>query len=53
MKKINGTWFNIEFCKNFSAEKLRVIYNGEGKETIDALIAEIYPEKSEKAKSKK
>lgn len=52
MKNINGTWFNIGYCKTFSEDKLRKIYNGESKETLDLLIAEIYP-KEAKEKVKK
>lgn len=50
MKNINGTWFNIDFCKKFSAEKLKVIYNGESEKTLNLLIAEIYPEKTKASK---
>jgi len=49
MKNINGTWFDIDFCKQFSEDKLRKIYNGEGPETLNLLIAEIYT----KVKAKK
>jgi hypothetical protein len=52
-KQINGTWFSIDFCKKFSAEKLRLIYNGESAETLDLLIAEIYPKEVAKPKAEK
>jgi len=51
MKLIGSTYFNIEFCKKFNEDKLRRIYNGESKETLDLLIDEIYPK--EKVKEKK
>lgn len=52
-KNINGTNFDLDYCKKFSAEKLRMIYNGESKDTLDALIAEIQPEKVEKVEKPK
>jgi hypothetical protein len=48
-KNINGTNFDIDFCKRFNEDKLRKIYNGESTETLNLLIAEIYP----KVKAKK
>jgi len=48
MKNINGTWFDIDFCKRFNEDKLRKIYNGESSETLNLLIAEIYPKVKEK-----
>lgn len=53
MKNINGTNFNIDFCKKFSESKLRKIYNGESLETLNLLIAEIYPKEVEKPKKQK
>ncbi len=52
MKKINGTNFDIDFCKRFSEDKLRKIYNGETEETLNLLIAEIYPKEVKVKKSK-
>ena len=53
IKTINGTFFDIDFCKKFSAEKLRKIYNGESPDTLNLLIAEIYPEEVKEVKTKK
>lgn len=53
MKLINGTWFKLDFCKKFNAEKLRLIYNGESAETLDLLIEEIYPKEVAKPKAVK
>ena len=53
MKNINGTNFDIDFCKKFSESKLRKIYNGESLETLNLLIAEIYPEEVKEVKTKK
>ena len=39
---INGTEFNLDFCKSFSAAKLRKIYNGETSDTLDKLIQEVH-----------
>lgn len=47
LKTINGTTFNLDFCKGFSTEQLRKIYNGEPKETLDLLIAECFPKENE------
>lgn len=43
MKKIGATFFDVDYCRNFTPDELRVIYKGEGKETLDSLIAELYP----------
>ena len=53
LKNINGTFFNLDYCKQFSEEKLRKIYNGESVETLDLLIAEIYPKEVKEPKAKK
>ena len=65
---INKTKFNLDFCRRFSPAKLRKIYNGESKETIDKLIEAVHgksdeptiettvkvdPEKTKKKRSKK
>ena len=34
--------FNIEYCKQFSPEKLRSIYRNESKEVLDALIEKVH-----------
>lgn len=47
--------FNLNYCRRFSPEKLRKIYNGEPPEVLDKLINEIYPEhqKAEKPEKQK
>ena len=56
-KTINGTTFNLDYCKQFNAEKLRKIYNGEKAETLDLLIKglglEVVETKEEKPKKTK
>jgi hypothetical protein len=49
LTKINGTNFDLEFCRLHSPEKLRKIYEGESKKTLDMLIETLKP----KAKTKK
>ena len=49
--KINGTEFDLDFCAQFPAKKLRKIYSGESEETLNKLIEAVYP--SEVAKPKK
>ena len=44
--------FDLEYCKSFTPDQLRKIYNGESVEVIDALIAKIYPAEKPKAKAK-
>jgi hypothetical protein len=61
--KINGREFNEAFCRRFTPERLRKVYNGESEETLDSLIAALYPkaepvadqpqEKEKKARKKK
>lgn len=41
--KINGREFNEAFCRRFTPERLRKVYNGESVETLDSLIAALYP----------
>lgn len=41
MAEINLSSFNLEYCKLFSADQLRKMYNGESVETLDALIEAI------------
>ncbi len=53
LKNINGTTFDIDFCKLHSPEKLRKIYSGETKETLDKLITEVYPVTERKQKEPK
>ena len=53
MKNINGTNFDLDFCKKFNEAKLRKIYNGESVETLNLLIAEIYPGEVKEVKTKK
>lgn len=33
--------FNLDYCKQFSEEKLRKMYNGESAETLDLLVAAV------------
>jgi hypothetical protein len=40
--KVNGREFNEAFCRRFTAEHLRKVYNGESVETLDALIDALY-----------
>ena len=37
--------FNLDFCRRFTPEKLRLIYKSENPETVELLIKEIYPDK--------
>ena len=53
IKTINGTFFDIDYCKKISESKLRKIYNGESLETLNLLIAEIYPDEPKEVKTKK
>ena len=48
--KINGTEFNLEFCAQFPAEKLRKIYSGESAETLDKLTEAVYHSEAGEAK---
>jgi hypothetical protein len=43
MQKVNGVNFDLDYCKKFSDEKLRKMYNGESSETLDLLISTIRP----------
>ncbi len=45
--KINGTEFDLNYCKLFSAEKLKAIYNGESQDTIKQLIAAVHGKSDE------
>ena len=47
MKKIGATLFDVDYCRNFTPDELRVIYKGESVETLDSLIAELYPVEEE------
>jgi hypothetical protein len=40
--KINGREFNEAFCRRFTAEQLRKVYNGESVETLNSLVAALY-----------
>lgn len=40
---INGTYFNLDYCKTLSVEKLKKVYAGFGDETVNQLIETIYP----------
>ena len=61
--KVNGREFNEAFCRRFTPERLRKVYNGESEETLNSLIAALYPkvepvaeqplEKEKKARKKK
>lgn len=57
MARLGNTNFNLEYCKQFTPDQLRKIYNGEMSEDAELLIAELYPEKeelqAEKPKKKK
>lgn len=35
---VNGTNFDLDFCRGFSPAKLKSIYNGESAETLNQLI---------------
>lgn len=58
-KRINGTLFNIDFCKRYSEKQLRSIYRNFNEDTLDKLIAEVNgkeeakDEKAEKPKKAK
>lgn len=41
MEEINLSSFNLEYCKLFSADQLRKMYNGEPKEVLDTLIEKL------------
>lgn len=43
--------FDLEYCKGFTPDQLRKIYNGEDPEVLDALISKLGL--SEKSKQKK
>ena len=53
LKNINGTTFNLDFCKGYKPERLRRIYNSESKETLDLLIAECFPIEEKEAQKPK
>jgi hypothetical protein len=40
--KVNGREFNEAFCRRFTAEHLRRVYDGESVETLDSLIEALY-----------
>lgn len=40
--RINGTEFDLNYCKSFSDKKLKAIYNGESQDTIDKLIEAVH-----------
>ena len=52
MEKINGTYFDLDYCMQFSESHLRQIYNGESAETLDLLIEKLKPEVSEVSEKK-
>jgi hypothetical protein len=39
---VNGREFNEAFCRRFTAEHLRRVYNGESVKTLDSLIEALY-----------
>lgn len=43
IKKINGTYFDLDYCKTLSVEKLKKVYASFGDETVKQLIDEVYP----------
>lgn len=45
--KIGNTTFDLDYCKTMSPDRLRIVYNGEPKETIDLLIGKISGETPE------
>ena len=54
MKRFGNTNFDIDYCKHFTADQLRNIYNGPLAEDIELLIAELYPaEVAEEVKKEK
>ena len=40
--KVNGREFNEAFCRRFTPEHLRKVYDGESVETLDSLIEALY-----------
>lgn len=55
IEKINGTFFDLDYCRKFSPEKLRSIYRGESDETLQMLIDRLSPKETadEEPKAKK
>lgn len=55
MKRFGNTYFDLDYCRHFTSEQLRNIYNGQLAEDVELLIAELYPdevvEKPKKEKS--
>jgi hypothetical protein len=43
MQKVNGINFDLDYCRQFSDEKLRKMYNSESSKTLDLLISTIRP----------
>ena len=50
MQQINGTYFDLDYCRLFTPAKLRLIYNGESELTLTLLIAEVHPEPEQEKK---
>lgn len=53
MERINGTNFDLDFCRKFSPEKLRLIYKNESAATLTLLIAKCFPKEVEEVKEVK
>ena len=54
MKRFGNTNFDLDYCKHFTSEQLRNIYNGALAEDVELLIAELYPDETvEKPKKEK
>jgi len=54
MVRFGNTNFDLDYCKCFTADQLRNIYNGEMSQDVELLIAELYPiEESKEVKKEK
>jgi len=51
LKKFGNTVFNLDFCRQFDADQLRAIYNGDLSSDVELFIEELYP--SDESKPKK
>ena len=54
MARFGNTNFDLDYCRHFTPEQLRNIYNGKLAEDVELLIAELYPDETvEKPKKEK
>lgn len=44
MARFGNTNFDLDYCRHFTPEQLRNIYNGQLAEDVELLIAELYPD---------